>query len=48
MLEHSSGSFYVFHSGVKLTVQPASTGDQVIATDRQSMDMAGRLGLRPG
>ena len=30
LLEHSNGNFYVYHDGVKFTVQPASTGDQVI------------------
>jgi len=30
LLEHTSGSFYVYHDGVKFTVQPASTGDQLI------------------
>ena len=30
LLEHSNGNFYVYHAGVKFTVQPASTGDQVI------------------
>jgi hypothetical protein len=30
LLEHSNGNFYVYHDGVKFTVQPASTGDRVI------------------
>jgi len=30
LLEHSNGNVYVYHAGVKFTVQPASTGDQVI------------------
>jgi hypothetical protein len=30
LLEHTNGSFYVYHDGVKFIVQPASTGDQVI------------------
>ena len=30
LLEHSNGNFFVYHEGVKFSVQPASTGDQVI------------------
>jgi hypothetical protein len=30
LLEHSNGNFFVYHDGVKFTVQPANTGDQVI------------------
>ena len=30
LLEHSDGNFYVYHDGVKFTVQPATTGDRVI------------------
>lgn len=30
LLEHSNGNYYVYHAGVKFTVQPASTGNQVI------------------
>jgi hypothetical protein len=30
LLEHSDGDFFVYHAGVKFTVQPAGMGDQVI------------------
>jgi hypothetical protein len=30
LLQHSNGSSYVYHDGTKFSVQPASTGDQVI------------------
>jgi hypothetical protein len=30
LLQHSNGNFYVYHDGVKFTLQLASTGDQVI------------------
>jgi len=30
LLEHTNGNFFVYHDGVKFTVQPANTGDQVI------------------
>jgi hypothetical protein len=30
LLEHSNGNFYVYHDGLKFTVQSASTGDSVI------------------
>jgi len=30
LLEHSGGDFFVYHDGVKFTVQPANTGDQII------------------
>jgi len=30
LLEHSNGNFYVYHDGVKFTIQRARTSDQVI------------------
>jgi len=30
LLQHSNGTWYVYHAGLKFTVQPADVGDQLI------------------